>query len=240
MRRFDLRLLLVAMLAALGLATPSLAAGGLAVSPVSLIFSADGRAQALEVSNPGDAATEVQVRLFAWRLDEGADRLEPSAELGFSPPMFRLEPGARQLVRIASLIPVGGRERAYRLFVDQLPQAPRPGELQMPVRMALPLFVGTASTDPAPALQWRVRFDAAAGQAEVVAANPGSRRVKVTDLVRLEPGAAIPVAPGLSGYVLAGQSRRWVTPWKGPARALDLRFRGEAGDISARAEVDAP
>ncbi len=217
---------------------PVLAAGGLSVSPVSLTFDAQGRAQALEVSNPGAEATQVQVRLFAWALVDGEDRLEPSADIGFSPPMFRLEPGANQVVRLISMKPAGEREAAYRLFVDQLPEEPEPGRLQMPIRMALPLFVSGGDTKTAPAgnLVWRLSFDAAAHRARLTAVNAGLRRVKVMELTYLAGGEKRPIAPGLSGYVLAGAARDWSFDFSGPPQALDLRLLADGEAASARAE----
>ena len=218
----------------------SAAGGGLSVSPISLEFDSSGRAKALEVSNPGNAATDVQVRLYAWTAENGEDKTTPSADIAFSPPMFHLEPGATQIVRLAASTAPGAAERAYRLYVDQLPGAPAPGQVQMPVRMVLPLFISpkgevrqTRTTD----LRWRATADAAHGRVHLVAANPGARRVRVLNLSYEQDGKSHPIAPGLSGYVLAGHERAWDFDDATPPEILALKAETDLGNLSAQAKI---
>lgn len=235
-----LSLLLRAAVALLFAAAPGLAAaaGGLSVSPVTLAFPPGGEMQTLEVANPGDTPIDVQVRLFAWTQEDGEDRLAPSDDLGFSPPMFRLAPGAKQTVRLATLRPSGGQERAYRLFVDQLPRQNAAGGVQMPIRMALPLFVapeGGAASAGAADLTWRVAFDPNAGTARLIARNSGSQRVKLVDLAYLANGGSKPISPGLAGYVLAGSERAWSFDYSGARSALALKVNLGGAAVTAQA-----
>lgn len=209
------------------------AAGGLSVAPVSLEFTADVRARSIEIANPGDAPIDVQVRLFSWRVDQAGDHYEPSQEIGFSPPMFRLEPGAKQILRLAPRR-VAEREQAYRLFVDQLPGPPQGGGLQMPVRMALPLFVGGAASPgvapgkPEGRLSWRLVPHPSGRGARLIAINHGPRRVKLINLALEAGGARHSIQSGLAGYVLTGQERAWDIP--APPRAGDLRIAADTDE----------
>lgn len=221
----------------------ALASGGLSVSPITLEFGG-GAAKVIEVSNPGDAPTDVQIRLFAWANAGTEDRHTPSADIAFSPPMFRLAPGARQVVRLAAQNP-GDKEQAYRLFVDQLPSATPQNGVQMPVRMVLPLFVEPKAADlrgaekPIGALTWRVAFDPANRKARLTATNDGPRRVRLEHLAFVRDGKPQVIAKGLAGYVLAGQARVWDFDYAGPAQAFDIKAQTTNGPLSGRATLAA-
>jgi fimbrial chaperone protein len=214
----------------------------LAVSPVSLEFVSGGSARSIEISNPGDAPTDVQVRLFSWSADEVGDHYAPSADIGFSPPIFHLAPGARQVVRLALLSRAEGGERAYRLFVDQLPSAPEPGELQMPIRMILPLFVEPARTDgrkaaayaAAGSLKWKAIFDPDRKRVRLIAANDGARRVKLMNLAYVQGAASHPISPGLAGYVLAGARRAWDLDYTAKSENLTIRADTDGGSLTVQ------
>jgi len=237
---------IVGILAALALAcaAPGAAvAGGLSISPVTIDFHTGERARAIEVSNPGDAPIDVQVRLFGWRVDQGGEHYTPSADVGFSPPMFRLEPGQRQVVRLALQRPPEGRELSYRLFVDQLPGPPREGgEVQMPVRMVLPVFIAAAKgaevARPAAdaRLEWRARRIGATGRVQLIAQNLDVRRVKLVNLA-LGSEPKILIQKGLAGYVLAGQERAWDLPDPGPARMLTVSAETDEAPLSAHVAI---
>ncbi len=221
----------------------ALASGGLSVSPITLEFAGGGSAKVMEVSNPGDSTTDVQIRLFAWSNAGTEDKYAPSADIAFSPPMFRLAPGARQVVRLAALKPGGDKEQAYRLFVDQLPSAQAQNGVQMPVRMVLPLFVQPQASGPRgqdaalAALTWRVAFDASRRKARLTATNDGPRRVRLENLAFVRDGKPQVIAKGLAGYVLAGQARVWDFDYSGPAQALDIKAQTAGGALSGRASL---
>lgn len=219
-------------------APAALASGGLAVSPVSLELSGGHRATTLEVVNPGDEPIDVQVRLFAWTNDGSQERHTPSSDIGFSPPMFHLAAGARQIVRLAALVPATDRERAYRLYVDQLPAPPVPGRLQMPVRMVLPLFLEPTGAKPsggAAKLRWQASLDPINHVVHLTAINDGPRRVKLLDLGYREGASQVRFAPGLAGYVLAQQDHSWTFTYSGAAESLGLTGLSEGGNL--RTEV---
>lgn len=225
-------------------AAPAQAAPGLSVSPVSLEFDRAGAARAIEISNPGDAPTQVQLRLFAWSAEDGTDHEVTSADIGFSPPMFRLEPGAKQTVRFAAMAGAAdGRERAYRLYVDQLPQAAQPGKLQMPVRMVLPFFVEPTGAAPAgapraggpKALRWDAAYDTTRHRVRLTATNASGRRLRLLELTARGPdGKALKIASGLAGYVLAGQIHVWEFDYSGPPGELQVNAGSDQGDVSAQ------
>ncbi|MEH3105810.1 MAG: fimbria/pilus periplasmic chaperone [Sphingomonas fennica] len=236
-----------ALFAALSLAMPvaavlaqdvAIPAGGagLAVAPVMLTLAGDARTVSTIVSNPGAASQTVQARLYAW-TSRGEDEVyAPTDEIGFSPPLFKLAAGGTQAIRLVSKVAPGPVERSYRLIVDQLPLPDAPGQLQMPVRMVLPVFVA-----PAPGvvrvdrLEWNARFDAAAGIMRIRVENRGTIHAKITDLAVEDGGGSTPVAPGLAGYALAGQAREW--SYRTAAAPQSLTIVAHSGPASIRAKV---
>lgn len=235
-------IILLATVKLLAAPAAALAGGGLSVSPVNIEFDGRGMARALDVSNPGNAATDVQVRLYAWTAVDGEDQLTPSTDLGFSPPMFRLTPGGHQVVRFVLTAPPADTERAYRVFVDQVPGNPEPGTLQMPVRMVLPLFVQPSGAvrvvqTSAAALRWQASYDPARKRLRLVARNSSGRRVKVQNLAYETGGKTIIAVPGLAGYVLAGRERAWDFDYAGPLAPLTVKADTDQGPIAAPALI---
>ena len=206
-----------ALLAIATAALPALAAN-LVVSPTTLEFSAADlaaakRAQALYLTNTGSVPVRVQVRARHWEQDDGHEELEDTRDLAVSPAVIAIPAGERQLVRV--LVPESvrlepGSEQAYRLLIDELPEAqplaPDHKGLRFRLSYSLPVFVNTAA-DAATQLEarWsngRLRVD-----------NEGKSRVRLSDLVWRNPdGSRVSLVPGLLGYVLAGDEMEWALP----------------------------
>lgn len=187
--------------------------GGLSVAPVQLSLTGVTRSVSTVVSNPGPNPVTVQVRLYSWTMRGDEEVYAPATDAGFSPPLFRLAPNASQSVRVVAKVPPGPIERSYRLIVDQLPLADAPGQLQLPVRMVLPVFV-----EPAPTvsrtlnLEWSARQDPQTKQVTIKVINQGAVHVRVVDLSVQDGARSVVVAAGLAGYALAGQERAWGYP----------------------------
>lgn len=203
-------------------------AAGLQVAPISLTLDARRGADGLWLSNTGDAVLNAQVRVFHWTQANGEDQLTASRGLAASPPMLKLEPGARQLVRV---IRTGAapaeREDAFRLLVDEVPnEAAQADGLNFVLRYSVPVFVApAAATRPAPRLDWSLH-DGAATTLEV--ANAGSMHAQLASLVFTgDDGGSIQVSDGLLGYVLPGATMRW--PLHGERTAF-----AHGGRLSAR------
>jgi len=216
-------------------------AAGLSVTPISLDFVATP-VQALWLSNTGTDTLNAQLRVFAWSQADGNDQLTPSRDLVVSPPMIALQPGQRQLVRVIRSGAVGPGERSYRILVDELPDPMKPAQgLQFVMQFSIPVFSG-AETSSVPQLDWRLeRVD---GKLVLATDNHGSGRAKITDLkVMTADGRVLQQRPGLVGYVLAGNSRRWpITLGEKEAIAaseIQIRMNGEDVRQKLRARIDA-
>lgn len=204
-------------------------AGVLSVSPVLLEMSAKRPTRTLEISNPSDQPMQVQLRVFAWSGGGEQENYAPTEDIGFSPPMFELKPGQRQVVRLAAKV-TPDREMAYRVFVDQIQTKPAEGGVSMPIRMALPLFL-TPATEGAATVEWRIAQDAQG--ALLVARNRGDKRLRIVDLEIEGPKGSQPVERGLAGYVLAGQERAWRLKTIDNSASLAVKATTDQGPLRA-------
>jgi fimbrial chaperone protein len=218
----------LAVAAAIGYAECAWAAGsGISVSMTTVSFQPDDNTHALTVTDMGSVSVRVQARLFSWHGGDGGDVYSPTQDIGFSPAIFAIQPGSSQVVRLVVLSPRGAQETAYRLFIDELPPPPRANSVSLPVRFVIPLFVAGSSGTEKPALMWQA--SAHAGQVTLTAINSGGAHARIADLAYLETGARHVVAPGLSGYVLAGERHSWSFPFRGSS--LEISAQTEHGDI---------
>ena len=212
-----------AVFIALALACAPAGASGLQVAPISLQLGAQQTADGLWLSNTGNAPLQAQVRVYHWSQQNGEEQLEPSRGVMISPPMLKLGPGARQLVRVIRAgAPPQGREDAYRVVIDELPvEIPATGApetnavddakrgLQFVLRYSVPVFLAPAGVvTPAPELKGSIVRDGEHTLLEV--GNTGAMHAQLGNLVHLDAqGKRSELVSGLLGYVLAGQTMRW-------------------------------
>lgn len=181
----------------------------------------------------------MQVRIVRWSQEKGADTYSDQREVMVSPPMVRIAPEARQLVRLIAAEPQSRQgEMAYRIMVDEIPAVTGSREkdesgakLRFRMRYAIPLFVygkdfhgkkPSSFRDPG-SLSCRLVDDARA----IAVSNEGPVHVRLTD-VRMENGSSTaPLTEGLLGYVLPGKTMRWPAP-AGTRRGgtLEARING--------------
>lgn len=213
-RPLFLCLLLLPATLAMGLSQPR--AGTLEVSPVITELAAGQTATILSVTNRNPHATTVQVRSFAWTQPDGRDRLDDTAELLVSPPMFELPPGGAQTVR---LILRGrprpdGADRNFRLLVDEIPSSAAEGNVRFALRLSLPVFAHAVAS-PGAQVEWRM------AEGHLVARNHGARHARLTELRLAGAGTTpTPLRASETPYLLPGAERRW------PLDGLRLSARG--------------
>lgn len=125
-------------------------AGSFSVVPVRIYMSPTDRAVAVTITNEGDSEVALQADLYTWaQKPDGSDDLVLTEDLLVSPPILRLAPGARQVVRLARLVPADpGRQLTYRMIMREIPEITMPRAtkdilVQLPVSLAMsmPVFV---------------------------------------------------------------------------------------------------
>lgn len=196
-------------------AAPAMAAG-VSVSPVLLTLSAKHTSTAVTVTNDTGDEKVFQADPVAWRHQGDEDVYEPTSRIVASPPLFRLMPGARQVVRVGvpdAASVNNATEGTYRLFLQEVPAAPKGNteggsQLKMLLRLGLPVFRSPANPQPE-SMSWQARRDAD-GRIELEMHNTGNVHVRLSDLQLNLAGTPAPLKVEGFTYVFAGESRRWL------------------------------
>jgi len=132
--------------AAAALLAMGASAGEFSVSPVRIFMKANERAVAITVVNEGSEELVMQSEIFSWQQKPGGeDTLNPTEDLVLSPPIVKLAPKARQVLRLARVGgPPAGQEQSYRMIVREVPEARQTGKeakVQMALAFSLPIFI---------------------------------------------------------------------------------------------------
>ncbi|MGH8052874.1 MAG: fimbrial biogenesis chaperone [Stenotrophomonas sp.] len=217
------------------LAAPSISrAGGLQASPILLEFGNTQKSQTLWLTNTGEHPLRAQIRVQQWTQFDQEDRLQPSNALLASPPLVEIAAGQKQLVRVVQAAAPGtnANEAAFRLIVDELPGGAETvtSGLQFLLSYSIPAFVLPPGSVPqlerqgpyiptdAQLLQghWNVQGK----KATLTVRNTGNQRIRISQLSWVTTaGERMDIAPGLFGYVLAGQQMRWTHTLPSPLPA---------------------
>lgn len=130
-----------------GLTLPIAAqAGQFSVSPVRIFMTQRDRATAITLTNEGDTELVMQADLHDWTQGpDGEDQLTLSEDMILSPPIIKLAPRSRQVLRLALLRPVPlSTQRTFRLIVREIPEAQveeNKVKLQIAMAFSLPVFI---------------------------------------------------------------------------------------------------
>lgn len=209
--------------------------GSFQVGPVSATLSADHPVAALTVRNTGADPAVIQLEPMAWSQANGKDTYVPAADILATPPIFTVAPGASQVLRIGSRTAGTQGERAYRLFLREIPPPPKPGfhGMRMALEISLPVFV-VPSTPIAPSLHWQATI-ADAGHLRIRLTNEGSAHARLTRFRLARASAATPLPlSGKTVYVLPGASHEWlVDAAVASGDNLHLTAQTESGTVQA-------
>jgi fimbrial chaperone protein len=123
-RKRHIAIHLIAAAAAGFLAAPA-NAGQFSVSPVRIYMTPKDRATAVTVVNEGSEELVMQADIYAWSQKAGGeDQLVPSEDLFLAPPIVKLAPNARTVVRLARVKPVEGTSQVtYRMILREVQEA---------------------------------------------------------------------------------------------------------------------
>ncbi|MDO9361880.1 MAG: fimbria/pilus periplasmic chaperone [Sphingopyxis sp.] len=197
--------------------------GAVLIWPVNPVIEADKQASALWLENPGKTPVTLQVRIYAWAQTGGKNVYADQQTIIGTPPIVTIAPGSKQLVRLTrSGAAPSEVEKPYRVIIDEIPvesaAAPTPGAaISFRMRYSLPLFVlggptlardgkGSKALPVSPDLSWRVVTESDDRILEV--SNRGVVHARLTDALL----GTTPLAEGLLGYVLPGETMRWPLP----------------------------
>jgi fimbrial chaperone protein len=200
---------LLALLLGSGPARAQSAPGAILIWPVDPAIDADSRAAALWLENPGTAPIALQVRIYAWTQEDGKNLYAAQDAVLGTPPIVRIAPGERQLVRLTRMsTPAAGTETPYRIVIDELPApAPAPTGGDPGDRAT------REEAAPGAAIAFRMRYSL-----PLFSYGPGAAR----------PAPPVPEQPGRASHVATAGA---------PSPAPELRWRLVGNDAGAMLEI---
>jgi fimbrial chaperone protein len=191
---------------------PGLAdAGNFKVTPTSLSLDGSSKTSILKLTNVGTEDVTVQIEAKEWLARGTAEDLYmPTRDLIFFPKIVTLPKGEQALVRVGYQQAQETQERAFRLFIQELPVI-KPGEmaLKMTLTLSLPVFIA-----PLPkVVDWELAGAHIEGElVQVKVKNTGNVHL-VNERVHLaatDSQGLLVYEKSLSGwYVLAGATRSY-------------------------------
>lgn len=219
----------------------SLASSGatFSVSPVRIYMQSRDRATAVTVENEGDTEVVMQGEVFQWtQKADGTDELTPTDDVILAPPILKVAPKSRQVLRLANLKPVPpGEQLTYRMIVREVPEAAQPKEgvqVQVSLAFSLPIFITP------PGAKQRLLCEAKRATPDLLVAtceNQGDAYAQpVNFAVRAASGSVLLSQDVSGGYILPKMRRRFELkrPANGPALNGAAKFAVTQDDGSVQ------
>lgn len=208
------------------------AAGTFEIAPTTLNLS-PGEAGLFYVSNNSADSATIQIQPMDWTQDANADVLSPSEELLASPPLLRIPPGQRQIVRVLAAPRDRAHESSYRLLVSELPNAARTASaVNVLLQFNIPVFAAAKWEKPEAAWSAVARN----GQLQLVLQNTGPVVVKLSGISVSRSRGDHSSLPGGLTYVLPGGRHDWRLPDDGTT-SLQIAARDERSGVSLDADI---
>jgi fimbrial chaperone protein len=179
------------------------AAALLQIQPVRLTLPASGHAGKIKIINQSPQPAVLQARIYAWsQAQDGTDRLEPTSDVLFSPPIMTIEAGGTQTLRLAQRHdPSAGAasERTFRMALEELPSKSEGTGLTLRMRYLVPVFSGGEDGHAGPV---NIQLVGTGTGCRITLENEGTRHVSVRKLEGRADEETLDVPAPL--YVLGG------------------------------------
>ncbi len=203
------------------------------VSPVRLQINSGKDTTTLRLTNNSEKRILFQVDTFLWTQDNGDDKLAATKDIMVMPPIFTLEPGKTQLIRIALRTARSQRqELTYRIFITEVPNmTERVVEgIRTNLRISVPVFV-MPKVRAKPELEWLMKRISET-DLRLMLKNTGNAHILLGNLKLFsgKEGENPFYEKTLSGYVLAGQTRSWSLHITGPISSSDIYLKADTDD----------
>jgi len=211
-----------------GLALPASAAS-IAISPLRLDLKPGQQMTALTVSNTGQTPVLVQGQIKAWLDSAQPEGSTSTGGMMLTPPLFKLAPGGKQLVRIGwqQQTATPAHELAFRVFLQEVPSAAEPPSgLRVALRLSVPLFAQPATPEArALDLQWQTTAAGSTLQLH----NNGNRHERISRLKVTDAHQRVILDGQRLLYVLPGQTHTLSLPDRNVSLPLSIDTTSDQG-----------
>ncbi len=192
---------------------PSLAAAaGVRISPTIVQIPSGAQTAEIWLSNTQDRPWQAQAKLYRWHQTDGMEQLLATDDVQVSPPLIDIPAQGRQLLRVVRTGPAAtDSEIAYRLVLEERPDADAAADPRLLLRYSTPVFLSPPGAAPTAALS--ASLVAGAYGPELQVRNRGKAHARLSDLSFVgADGRQLTLFHNLAGYVLAGEQKRWPLP----------------------------
>jgi fimbrial chaperone protein len=217
------------------------------VSPLQVVLSTSASSALVEIRNQAMEPLRLQLSVTTWEQSPAGEMIvTPTEDLVMFPTLVALEPGETRKVRLGTASPASATERAYRVFVEELPsreeQAHQGGNIRVLTRLSIPVFLQPGKHVAAGNIQGIILKD---GVASFEIENTGNvhfspRHIRV---IGMAASGDVIGEQGVEGwYILAGGSRRYDVPFStitncSSIRRLAVEAETDIGTLKKQADV---
>lgn len=223
------------LLALLMLSPLAAQAADVTLMPVNVKLDRANDRATVQVMNNGQEPVLMQAEAISWTRVGGIDVDGPTSDLIVNPPVFTVQPGQTQVLRLGLRRNQElAQEGTYRIVLKEVPM-PRPsdalnvsGSVRVLVTMRVPVYVAPAKV--ARSEQWKVSR-AANGDLLAEVANNGNVHLKVAELrLHGEGGEALAAVTqkGSTSVIFPGEQRVFRLP-AAPANAVAMQVQTDEG-----------
>jgi fimbrial chaperone protein len=178
------------------------------ISPIRLDLDRRNKTESITISSDEpDKKIQMQAKLMEWTQDaKGNDIYVESNDLIFFPRIFAIDKLDQRVVRVGLKVPASATEKAYRLFIEELPPPANPGkkgaQVLFVLRFGVPVFVRPDKEQLAGTIEG---MEATPTAAIIIIKNTGNQNFQIQSLrVKSSPVYEKEI---VGGYVLAGATK---------------------------------
>lgn len=186
-------------------------AASFSVSPVRIFMGPRDRATAITITNESDEPMVMQADLYSWKQKtNGEDDLVLTEDMILSPPIIKIPPKSRQVVRLAMLRPrPPGEQLTYRMIVREIPEAKpvvdKSLQLQISMAFSMPVFITPNGVKRN--LSCVTERADATGTIKAVCENSGNAYAQPRKFVLNSAAGEKLAGVDMGGYILSGNKR---------------------------------
>lgn len=190
-------------------------ASSFTVNPIKVVLSDKEQSALLTLQNQSNEELRFKILMQAWTQNpQGEMQLADTKDIVVYPGLLSLPANSERKLRVGATVPAGPSEKAYRVFVEELPplrsaKEPSKSEVKVLTKMGVPIFLRPAKVGAAGSVDG---MTLAKGALSFTLKNSGnihflvqSVSVKATDAA----GASTFENTPEGWYVLAGGTRVW-------------------------------